>query len=166
MDAAFVEAVLSQPRDRARAAGGIEVPAWFPDGDVERFLRLRLAQMQRDPGVSEWLARAMVLREPDRPMVGHVGFHGPPGVNGPRRVGALEIGYTVFEPYRRRGFATEAVQALLSWASERGVTHFVACVAPDNGPSLALVRRLGFVQTGTQWDDDDDREELVFELVR
>jgi hypothetical protein len=32
-----------------------------------------------------------------------------------------------------------------------------------NAPSLAIVRRLGFVQTGEYWDDEDGLE-LVFEL--
>jgi [ribosomal protein S5]-alanine N-acetyltransferase len=97
-------------------------------------------------------------------MIGHIGFHGPPGVNGPAKPGALEVGYTVFEPFRRQGYASEAVVAILRWAeAEHGVRHFVASVGPWNEPSLALVRRLGFRQTGTQWDDEDG-EELVFEL--
>ena len=97
-------------------------------------------------------------------MIGHIGFHGPPGANGPEKAGALEVGYTVFEPFRRQGYATEAVVGILEWArAEHGVRHFVASVGPRNDPSLALVRRLGFRQTGTQWDDEDG-EELVFEL--
>jgi RimJ/RimL family protein N-acetyltransferase len=97
-------------------------------------------------------------------MIGHIGFHGPRGVNGPQKPGALEVGYTVFEPFRRRGYATEAVEAILEWArEEHGVRHFIASVGPGNVPSLALVRRLGFRETGTQWDDEDG-EELVFEL--
>jgi RimJ/RimL family protein N-acetyltransferase len=97
-------------------------------------------------------------------MIGHIGFHGPPGVNGPSRPDSLEVGYTVFEPFRRRGYASEAVSALLEWARDRhGIRDFVAAVGPHNVPSLGLVRRFGFRQTGRQWDDEDG-EELVFEL--
>ena len=140
------------------------IPAGWPDEHDRRFLRLRLDQVTKDPDRLEWMPRAIVLRRRGRPMIGHIGFHGPPGVNGPSKAGALEVGYTVFEPFRRRGYASEAVSALLDWArAEHGVHDFVASVSPGNVPSLALVRRFGFRQTGRQWDVEDG-EELVFEL--
>jgi RimJ/RimL family protein N-acetyltransferase len=40
-----------------------------------------------------------------------------------------------------------------------------ASVAPGNLPSLAVVRRFGFVQTGVQIDEIVG-EELVFEITR
>ena len=98
-------------------------------------------------------------------MVGHAGFHGPPGVNGPEQPEAVELGYTVFPEFRGRGLATEAARALMDWAREaHGVSHFIASVAPGNKPSLAIVGKLGFVQTGEQWDEEDGLE-LVFELT-
>jgi [ribosomal protein S5]-alanine N-acetyltransferase len=52
----------------------------------------------------------------------------------------------------------------MHWAeSEHGIQHFVASVEPGNAASLAVVRRLGFEQTGRHWDDEDG-EELEFEL--
>ena len=48
------------------------------------------------------------------------------------------------------------------WAAAQGVHRFRASVGPWNQPSLNLVRKLGFVQTGTQMDEVDG-EELVFE---
>jgi RimJ/RimL family protein N-acetyltransferase len=38
-------------------------------------------------------------------------------------------------------------------------------VAPDNEPSLAIIRKLGFVRTGEHIDEEDGLEH-VFELVR
>jgi ribosomal-protein-alanine N-acetyltransferase len=162
----FVTAVIAGSHDEARHVEGIEIPAGWPNRHDEGFLLLRRRQMVEDPSVQEWLVRAMVLREPGRPMVGHIGFHGPPGVNAARREHAVEMGYTVFEPFRRRGYASEAVEALLGWArQERGIRHFVASVAPSNEPSLAIIRRLGFRRTGAQWDEEDGLE-IVFELER
>jgi RimJ/RimL family protein N-acetyltransferase len=161
-----VAAAIARPHTEARRVEGIELPAGWPDRHDEGFLLLRQRQMLEDPGLQEWLVRALVLREPGRPLIGHIGFHGRPGTNGPRRENAVEMGYTVFEPFRRRGYATEAVEALLDWAArEREIRHFVASVAPSNEPSLAIVRRLGFRRTGSQWDEQDGLE-LVFELER
>jgi RimJ/RimL family protein N-acetyltransferase len=100
----------------------------------------------------------------DGAMIGHAGFHGPPGVNGPAAADAVEIGYSIFEPWRGRGYATEVARALIDWAHrERGITRVIASVSPENAPSLVIVRKLGFVQTGELWDDEDGLE-LVFEL--
>ena len=161
----FLDALLAaRPADAASEAG-IAIPHGWPDEHDKRFLRLRAEQLRKDPARGEWPVRAVTLREPDRPMIGHAGFHGPPGINGLRADDALELGYTVFEEFRGRGFATEAARGLIEWArDERGIRHFIASVAPGNAPSLAIVRRLGFEHTGEVWDEEDGRE-LVFELV-
>lgn len=141
-----------------KVLGGLVLPVDWP-AELEGLLRLRLSQMREDPGIQPWLARAMVLRTPDQTVVGHCGFHGPP-----RRRGEVELGYTVLEPFRRHGLATEASIALMRWATEtHNVRHFVASVSPTNSASLGVIRKLGFVQTGVQWDDEDG-EELLFEL--
>jgi ribosomal-protein-alanine N-acetyltransferase len=151
---------------RPEAAGavvGASFPDWWPDEHDGRFLRYRKEQLQRDPDASEWLVRAIVDRAM-RTVVGHAGFHGPPGVNALGEAGAVELGYTVFPDFRRRGYASEAVAALMRWARrERHVHVFVASVAPDNEPSLAIVRKLGFEHIGEHWDDEDGRE-LEFRL--
>ena len=43
-----------------------------------------------------------------------------------------------------------------------GVHGFRASIAPDYEPSFALIDRLGFVQVGDQWDEEDGLE-LIFE---
>ena len=163
LTAAAHEALVEGRREEASGVLGAFVPEGWPDDHDARFLALRLEQVRREPEAAEWLVRAVVRRS-DAVMVGHAGFHGPPGVNGAARPGAVEIGYTIFAAYRRRGYATEAAEALIRWArAEQGIDHFIASVAPANEPSLAVVRKLGFVQTGEQWDEEDGLE-LVHEL--
>ena len=160
MSPQFLAALLDGRREAAEGLLGAELPLDWP-GRYERFLRLRLEQMQRDPSVQRWLARAMVLRHPDSRMVGTIGFH-----DAPDERGGVEVGYSVQPEYRRRGYATEAVGALLEWAfAEQGIARFVASVRPDNEPSLRLIANFGFRRTGKQWDEEDG-EELVFELVK
>jgi [ribosomal protein S5]-alanine N-acetyltransferase len=163
MSPSVLEMLLGGRSDEAEALLGARLPDGWPDEDVGHFLRLRLGQMRRDPATQRWLVRALVLRGPEPVMVGHAGFHGPPGANGLEE-GAVEVGYTVFPSFQGRGYATEAAVALLEWAEALGVRRFVASVAPSNEPSLAIVRKLGFVQTGEQWDEVDGLE-LVFQLT-
>ena len=121
---AFLDALLDGRRAEAETALGLELPPDWPDGHDFGFLELRRNQARTDPSREEWLPRAIAL---ERRMIGYIGFHGPPGVNGPQKPCALEVGYTVFEPYRRRGYATEAVVAILRWAqAEHGVRLFVS----------------------------------------
>jgi RimJ/RimL family protein N-acetyltransferase len=158
-----VQALLDGRRGHAEAAASVAFPADWPDADVLPFLRLRLGQMVEEPEAQKWLVRALVRRD-DEIMIGHAGFHGPPGAGG-LGSGKVELGYTVFPAFRGRGYGTEAVVALMTWAEDEGVRRFVASVAPWNEPSLAIVRKLGFAQTGKQWDEEDGLE-LVFELDR
>jgi RimJ/RimL family protein N-acetyltransferase len=159
----LIDAVLGERRDEAERAGGFRMPDGWPSDRERGFLRYRLKQMTDDAEHAEWLVRAVVLREAGRPMVGHAGFHGKPGTNESRRPDAVEMGYTIFEPYRGRGLATEAILGLMSWArDERGVGGFVLSIAPDNVPSLRIAAKLGFAETGRHWDEVDG-EELEFQ---
>lgn len=94
-------------------------------------------------------------------MVGFVNFHGAPGVNDTGTAGALELGWTVFPPDRRKGYATETATALMDWAVARGTWHFISSTTPDNAASLRVHDKLGFRRTGEIVDG-----ELIFELRR
>jgi ribosomal-protein-alanine N-acetyltransferase len=126
-----------------------------------RFFELRRNELAARPELLGWLVYAVLVGDE---IIGHAGFHGPPGRNARSDAEAVELGYTIFPPYRRRGYATEAAQALIAWArDEHGIRKFLFSIAPDNEPSLAIARRLGFTEVGAHWDEEDG-EELEFEL--
>ena len=154
-----IEHLLARdPTQAARALGGIALPAEFPTQDeLAGFLRIQLERMRREPARRDWMARLMIDRTTNQP-IGHCGFHGPP-----QTIGRAEIGYTVFKQHRDKGYAKEAAQALTGWAFDQGEREVYATVSPDNAPSLAVVRSLGFIQVGTQIDEIDGLE-LVFVL--
>jgi [ribosomal protein S5]-alanine N-acetyltransferase len=163
MTPAFVEAVLADRRDEAAALLEIELPDEFPSEGERRFLGLRLRQMHEDSRFQQWCPHAVVL---DGQLIGHAGFHGPPGVNSTQNPDAVEYGYKILPPWRGRGYAAAAATMLMDMAEEwAGIQHFVLSVAPDNEPSLAIVRKLGFVRTGEQMDEEDGLE-WIFELER
>lgn len=55
----------------------------------------------------------------------------------------LELGYHIFTPYRRQGYAREACQGILSWVKEEWDCPVCARVKPDNTASVRLLEQLG-----------------------
>lgn len=140
----------------------IVLPADWP-GEHAGLLALRLQQIEEDATVQPWLVRAMAERE-SGVMVGHIGFHDAPGAAYLRDYspGGAEIGITVFSPFRRRGYAREAVLALTEWARRRhGVRRFVMSIRPDNKESQGLAAQLGYAKIGSHVDEIDGLEEIL-----
>jgi ribosomal-protein-alanine N-acetyltransferase len=163
MTPAFYEAVIVGDLFRAETLLDVRIPVEWPS-EVDRLARFWLGALQVDPERGPWMARAIVQRD-DREMVGHIGFHDKPGAAylEPRSPGGVEIGYTVFEAYRRHGYATEAAAALMDWAHRRyGITRFVASISPTNVASLGVIANFGFVRIGEHIDEEDGLE-TIFE---
>ena len=153
--------LIDDRREEAERLLGAVIPAGWPDEEDRKFLRTRLADLRSGRLDGPWTARAIVRREPAHEMIGHAGFHGRPGVNALGRDDAVEIGYTVFAPHRRRGYARETVRALIDWArSAQSIRCIVASASPENEPSVRLLQTLGFVHVGERWDEEDGLEHV------
>lgn len=81
---------------------------------------------------------------PDEPeMIGYVCFH--------EQDEGYDLGYCFHSSVHGRGYAYEAVSAMLDdLAAERSVWCFTAGTALENGPSCALLKKLGFVCRSTE----------------
>jgi len=101
MSLELMEALQRGDRESAQQMTGYRIPADWPEG-MESVLRYRIAIARERPDALPLLLRAMVLRADHEVVVGRIGFHGPPD-----ETGMLEIGYEVFAPYRRKGYARE-----------------------------------------------------------
>jgi RimJ/RimL family protein N-acetyltransferase len=99
-------------------------PRTLGSGTTGRFEWLiRERQNQRDLG---WVSLRINDRTPD---------HG-------------ELGYSLVTEARHKGYATEALRALIDEtfiATELAELH--ACTVPENGPSRAVLDRVGFVES-------------------
>jgi RimJ/RimL family protein N-acetyltransferase len=115
--------------------------------------RIRRDQIAQDPASADWIARAALDADTGE-VVGHGGFHGPPDAGG-----MVEVAYSVDPRFRRRGYATAILAALLERvAADPSVRAVRASIRPDNAGSLATIARFGFVKTGEQWDAEDGLE--------
>jgi ribosomal-protein-alanine N-acetyltransferase len=164
---ALLHASLEGDRGYVERELGARLPEeWPADRAV---MRLRLDQLRGDPSLLPFVMRAMVLREEAR-VVGHIGFHSRPGPSylDEFAEGGIELGYTVYAPDRRRGFAAEACAGLMDWAARaHGVKRFVVSIGPKNRPSLALAKRRGFERVGSVVDESDGPEDVfVREILR
>lgn len=162
MRPALLEAFLAGDRTLVSQIAGFYVP----DDLIlsKSLLEMRLKQLQVSPEISPWLVRAIVIRQ-SRTMCGHVGFHSKPGPEDLRGIApdGVELGYSVAERFRRKGYAKEAVSAMIKWALENHQQQrFILSIAPNNEASLAMARSMGFKEIGSHIDAEDGLE-LYFE---
>jgi [ribosomal protein S5]-alanine N-acetyltransferase len=98
-----------------------------------------------------WYAMMRAPREAQDMLAGDVGdiLMASAGFKGPPQDGTVEIGYSVLPRFQGHGYATEMVRALIDWAfTQSGVLRIVAETTEENTPSMRLLRKLGFVETG------------------
>jgi RimJ/RimL family protein N-acetyltransferase len=82
-----------------------------------------------------------LIEHPAHGMVGGIGLFMEEGVP--------ELGYWIGRSYRKNGFATEAVEAALVWASTAWGKRFVrAGHFVDNAASAVVLQKAGFLYTG------------------
>jgi RimJ/RimL family protein N-acetyltransferase len=96
----------------------------------------------RDNFASRRMGKLRVRRKSDGVLVGRAGF----GLHGDRE--EPEIGYAMYPEFQGNGYATEAASALRDWLfRETDWMYFLGFADPRNGPSLAVLTRIGMVRT-------------------
>jgi [ribosomal protein S5]-alanine N-acetyltransferase len=148
----------------ALALGVSAIQEWPPTGsdhDIDA-VTFFLESIQRDPTLYGWQAfyvclapRVNETENTDRRLIGSAGYFGPP-VDG-----EVEIGYAIAWEYRRRGFATEVVEALTLHAAGHGVKHMRARTLPENRPSVDLLTKVGFDEVESTDEHRQFRKALV-----
>ncbi|GAC1572358.1 MAG: GNAT family N-acetyltransferase [Candidatus Elarobacter sp.] len=120
-----------------------------PPGDLESLReRYRRVERGRSPGDDEhWLNWVPVVRD-----TGAAAGFVQATVEDDRQYAS--IGYALIASQQHRGFATEAVGAVIDHLLGNGVALLHAVIDVRNAPSISLVERLRFVRVGTRRSDD------------
>jgi [ribosomal protein S5]-alanine N-acetyltransferase len=143
-ETAELAAAAEAGRGELAAALEAEVPEeWPPEGTADA-MALFAARLRREPTLAGWLAWYWVRPDPvtgSRTLIGDGGFTSPP-VDG-----TVATGYSLLPAYRGKGYATEAVRALVEWAfAHQEVRKVIAETLPDNKRSIRVLQRAGFMR--------------------
>jgi RimJ/RimL family protein N-acetyltransferase len=165
MSPAFLDSSFRGDLETASRLINLTIPSdWL---EAKWLMEMRLIKMRENPALEPWLLRAVGLRE-TKTMIGFIGFHTLPGAEylNSYAPGSVEFGYTIFPDYRRKGYASEAAQALMDWATrEHGITRFVVSISPTNEPSLRLAQKFDFRKVGSFTDPEDGLEDVFLREV-
>lgn len=161
--------VLSRDVLAAIAEGRFEDASHIFGGDLTGFpdeergiAAIRPRDLEADPAYLPWSLRAMLLK-PELRFVGYFNFHSRPDPDYLRELAphAIELGYYVLPPHRRNGIAEEAARGMMDWAADiHGINRFVVSISPQNAPSVAMARKLGFARIGGHIDETDGYEDI------
>lgn len=97
-------------------------------------------------GVDPWIG---YLVEEGESLVGTCAFKSPPDSSG------VEIAYFTFPEHEGRGVATAMASELLRIARDAGEERITAQTLPEENASTRILRKLGFLQSGTAIDPDE-----------
>ena len=112
---------------------------WIPKtiDDVRDFIENRVARTIDTVGT--WFQLVMI-KKADNALIGDIGVH---FLDAERQ--QVELGFTLDREHQGRGYATEALTEIIEHLFNELKKHrIVAAIDPRNGPSIALVARLGF----------------------
>ena len=132
--------------DEARAMVDAMSPAEKEQLSADWLPRLA-AGKSNDP----WTYGFSLVQRGIKTMVGKSGFKGPPTPDG-----VVEIAYGIFPEHQGKGYATEAAQALVSFAFNSGQVRIVrAHTLPESNASMRVLIKCGFRKIGEVIDPED-----------
>jgi RimJ/RimL family protein N-acetyltransferase len=146
--AATAAMARAELRDVAEFAALVacEVPTDWPPplNDIES-MTWYSEYLVSHPGAEGWAKWYFARPQGARfALIGNGGFKGAPSPDG-----TVEIGYSIVPAQQRKGFASEAVDALIGWAFQHPqVRRVIAHTFPDLRASISVLRRNGFTELG------------------
>ncbi|MEL6276249.1 MAG: GNAT family N-acetyltransferase [Bacteroidota bacterium] len=142
----------------------VNSPAWLQyigdrnvrtDADALRYLEERIFPDYEVGPIMNWKVCLLTDGTP----IGNCGFYRRGFTDFP------DLGFAFLPAYTKQGYGYEAASACLRFARQQlNVEKICAITTEDNIASIALLKKLGFVQNGTVFWPDDPEELLLFEL--
>ena len=141
----LVRAEIHDHEELSRMLSATVPENWPPESTVDA-LPLFLSCVESSPnqvGWFGWYALTMRTDKTNPILIGGGGFMGPPAG------GMVQMGYSVIEQHNRKGYATEMVGALLSWAFAHAECTVVSAETEWANPySVRVLEKNGFTRVG------------------
>ena len=137
--------------------------SWIPDSidDVQSFISKNPTQIN----IPDTWFQLVIITKQDNQVIGDIGLHFLDDNH------QAEIGITLSKHSQNQGYATEALQSVLSYLfSDLKKHRIIASIDPNNIPSIRLMNRLGFRKEAHfresyfhngKWADD-----VIFAMLR
>lgn len=112
----------------------------------------------KTPDAYPWITNWQIILKAERISIGSACF-----MNVPNESGAVEIGYGIYPEYQRKGFMTEALNAICSWALNQDRVKMVTAQSePKNIPSHRVLEKCGFINNSAgEWI----RNKMEFKII-
>jgi [ribosomal protein S5]-alanine N-acetyltransferase len=154
-----VDALLAGDSDRLRRLTGARFLFPAPPPYMAEALPVVRDRLRERPEETHWWNWLVVERETEE-AVGSVAFGGPVNAEG-----AVLVGYAIYNEYEGRGYATEAVKAMVAWAFTQSGVREVRVLAPVwNTPALRVAENVGMRPVASE-EDDDVGEVLLYAIT-
>jgi [ribosomal protein S5]-alanine N-acetyltransferase len=129
---------------------GATVPGtWPPAFWDQKAIDYLYNRIDRNPQYRGWCRYVLLKQVSALPMV----IGGCGCTESPETLEEVEIGYSILKEFRRHGYVTEALNALISWIFTYSPVHSVcAQTYPHLAASIGVLRKCGFVLDGTGKD--------------
>ena len=159
MDAEAVDALLVGDGERLRRLTGARFREPAPPPYMAEALPVVRDRLRERPEETPWW-NWLVLERASGEAVGSVAFGGPANAEG-----AVLVGYAIYGDYEGRGYATEAVKAMVGWAFGQPGVREVRALAPVwNTPALRVAENVGMRPVASE-EDDDVGEVLLYAVT-
>lgn len=131
------KALLERNHEILRDLGLNSGEGW-PSSEILEILPMFIELIENEKGVNGFGAWLIIKKE-SMTVIGDAGFKGSPNSNG-----EVDVGYSIVENERNKGYGYETVNALVDWVfSKPEVTAVTADCDLNNIGSIKILKKLG-----------------------
>lgn len=110
--------------------------------EMDYVMKIRLKRVLEDIKNYLWLTNWAIIHKEEKQIIGFIILKGVPN-----EFGEVIVGYVIEERFQRKGYATEALKAIIQWVFQNPqALSMIIDTEKDNLPSNKLLEKLGAVK--------------------